>query len=326
MGQWKVVVTPPSFFDSPDASAILQAAGCEVLDRRRAKKYSEAEMAELLVGSDAIIASSEPLTARVMDAAPRLRIIARYGVGYDAVDVEAARARGIAVTTVPGTLEETVADFTLGIMLALLRDIPRLVTETRSGKWERPLSTDAWGKALGIVGTGRIGRAVARRAAAFGMTLLGYDPYPDPAWAAATGLRYTDLPELLASADVVTLHAPATPATHELINARTLAVMKPGAFLVNAARGSLVHEPALYDALTNGRLAGAALDVFAKEPPGADHPLLALPNVLPFPHVASATVEAARRMGVAAAREVVRVLRGEPPLHLVPELRESRPV
>lgn len=322
MSQKKVLVTPASFFESgPAPAAVLTAAGLEILNRARVKKYSEAEIADLLADVDAIIASSEPLTARVMDAAPKLKIIARYGVGYDAVDLQAAKARGIAVTTVPGTLEESVADFTMGILLALLRDLPRLANETRTGKWQRPLTSDAFGKTMGIVGLGRIGRAVAKRAAGFGMNLLAFDPFADQAWAAANGVRVVDLPELLAQSDIVSLHAPSTPETHELINAQTIAMMKPGAMVVNAARGDLVHEPALYDALTSGRLAGAAMDVWAKEPVDPANPLLQLPNVLPFPHVASATVEAANRMGVAAAEEVVRVLSGQPPRFLVPELR-----
>lgn len=321
MPKGKVLVTPASFFEAgPEPAQVLLDAGLEVVDRRRVKKYAEADMVELIAGMDAMVAGSEPMTARVMDASAGLRIIARFGVGYDAIDTAAARQRRIAVTTVPGTLEESVADYALGLMLAVLRGIPQADATTRVGKWERPLSTDAFGKTLGIIGAGRIGRAVARRAAAFGMSILAYDVYPDHPWAAAAGARFVDLPQLLKASDVITLHAPGTPQTYHLINEKTLALMQPSAFLVNTARGTLVDEQALYAALSSGRLAGAALDVFEKEPT-APNPLLGLPNVVVTSHVASATVEAARRMGVLAAQEVVRVLSGETPLHLVPELR-----
>jgi phosphoglycerate dehydrogenase-like enzyme len=274
------------------------------------------ELASLLSNADAMLASTDPMTAEVMDEAPRLKLIARVGVGYDTVDVAAAHQRGVAVTVTPGANEHAVADYALASMLGLLRGVVHNHVATAAGRWDRRPGTDLTGKTVGIVGLGRIGKLVARRLAGFDVRLLAHDVYQDTAFAAQYGVQYLPLDDLLVDADVVTFHVLLTPATTHLLDARRLATMKPNAVIVNTCRGPVIDERALAQALTAGRLAGAALDVFADEPPG-NSPILSAPNVLLSPHIAGITIESARRMAEMAIAEVARSLQGLPPLHPV---------
>jgi D-3-phosphoglycerate dehydrogenase len=204
----------------------------------------------------------------------------------------------------------------MGLLLALARRIPQDVGDTRSGAWKRQVGRELRGKTLGIVGLGQIGKGVARRAAAFGMNLIAHDSAEDAAFATAWGVRYLPLDELFAEADAVSLHAPVLPETRRMVNEERLRRMKPDALLVNTARGELVDEDALVRALEEGRLGGAASDVFLEEPPG-ENPLLSLPNFLPTAHNAGQTEEGLRRMGEITAENALRILRGEEPLHRV---------
>ena len=274
------------------------------------------ELARLLRNADAMLASTDPMTAEVLDQAPKLKLIARVGVGFDTVDVAAASNRGVAVTVTPGANEHAVADYALAGMLGLLRGIVHNHVTTAAGRWDRRPGTDLTGKTVGIVGMGRIGKLVARRLAGFDVRLLAHDVYQDPAFAAQYGVQYSPLDDLLADADIVTFHVLLTPATTHLLNARRLAMMKPTAVVVYTCRGPVIDERALAHALTAGRLAGAALDVFAEEPPG-DSPILSAPNVLLSPHIAGITRESSRRMAEMAVAEVARSLQGLPPLHPV---------
>ncbi len=297
----------------------LRAAGCEITGSPFPRPAAEHELLPLVRDVDAVIASTDSFTRRVFEAAASLRIVARFGVGYDAIDLAAATEHGVWITTTPGTNEQSVADLTLGLILALVRRIVPAVEQTRAGRWERPVGLELSGLTLGLIGFGRIGRQVAARARAFGMQVIVYDVVRDERAAAEMGVRYVALDDLLSQADVVSLHAPATPQTRHLIDARALARMKPEAYLVNTARGELVNEADLAAALRAGRLAGAALDVFAHEPPGPDHPLLALPNVLPTPHMAGITLQSGRRMAAMCVDDVLAVLRGERPPHALNE-------
>jgi D-3-phosphoglycerate dehydrogenase len=313
-GAGRVLITSHTAQLTPgDHLARLREGGCEVISSPYPRPATEEELLPLLAGVDAVLAGTDSFTRRVFEAAPQLKVVARFGVGYDAIDVQAATEHGVWVTTTPGTNEVAVADLTLGLILALARQIVPLASATRRGQWERPLGVELAGTTLGLIGFGRIGRQVARRAAAFGMEVVVYDLVRDEAAASACGARYVELQELLSESDFVSLHAPSTPETHQLINATTLARMKPSAFLVNTARGELVHEGELAQALREGRLAGAALDVFRQEPPDPANPLLALPNVIPTPHVAGLTAESARRMASLAVDNILAVLRGDRP-------------
>jgi D-3-phosphoglycerate dehydrogenase len=317
-----VLVTSHTFRRvSGDHVSRLEAAGCRLLTSPHNRGATEEELLPLVGDVEAVLAGTDAFTRRVFERAPRLRIVSRFGVGYDAIDVPAATDHGVWVTTTPGTNELSVADHTIALLLALARHLVPVANLTRAGQWERAFGRELSGAVLGLIGFGRIGRQVAQRARACGMELLVYDVAPDAAAAAAVGARFAPLDEVLATADVVSLHAPATAGTRRLIDARALALMKPTAYLINTARGDLVDEPALAEALREGRLAGAGLDVFAQEPPDEANPLLALPNVLATPHVAGITEQSAQRMARLAVENILAVLAGRRPPYPVNEPR-----
>ena len=284
------------------------------------------ELKRRLAGCRALMCLlTDRIDAEILDAAPSLRIVANIAVGYDNVDVPAAKARGIVVTNTPDVLTEATADFTWGLILAITRRIPEGERLVRRGEWrgwalDFMLGSDLRGKQLGIIGLGRIGQAVAARAGAFGMRVAFADPHRDRT--APDDQPYTSLPldELLATSDVISLHVPLTPETRHLINRRRLLGLRRRAFLVNTSRGPVIDEEALAWALREGIIAGAALDVYEREP--EIHPdLVGLENVVLAPHLGSATVETRTAMADLAARNVIAVLRGDPPLTPVPGSR-----
>lgn len=266
---------------------------------------------------------TDRIDAGVLDGAPRLRIVANAVVGYEHVDREACRARGITVTNTPDVLTDATADLTFALILSSVRGLPAAERSLRAGDfhgwgfWDY-LGGDLRGRTLGIYGMGRIGQAVARRAAPFGMHVIYHSRARlTPDHEVELGVEWVDFDGLIARSDVLSLHAPLTPETRHAIDADALRRMRPGAFLVNTARGALVDEAALVDALRDGRLAGAGLDVYEREP--QIHPgLLDLPNVTLLPHIGSATRETRTRMAMLAARNVHAVLTGGPPLTPVP--------
>jgi D-3-phosphoglycerate dehydrogenase len=295
----------------------MRAAGCELIANPWGRSPSEEELLARIGDADALISGTEPVTARVLAGAPRLKVIAKHGVGYENIDLEAARARGVPVALAGGAITDSVADMALALMLALARKLPQGDRAVRAGEWPRMVGFELPGKTLGIVGLGQIGRAVCRRAKGFGMRVVAHDAMPDERFARSWGVTLLPLDALLAVSDIVTLHAPATTETHHMIDATALARMKSGAYLVNTARGELVDEAALAGALRSGHLAGAASDVFEHEPPGADHPLLALETFIAAPHSAGQTAEGLRKMGEVTAENALRALRGEEPLFRV---------
>jgi D-3-phosphoglycerate dehydrogenase len=322
----RVLVSAPGFGRTGDAAIrMLRDAGCQVVLHPTDATLTEEALISLVSDADAIIAGVEPLTARVMDAAPRLKVIARRGVGFDTVDVAAATARRIPVAITGGVLSEAVADHTMALVLAVARQVPQLDRLVKAGRWPRIPAVDVWGKTLGIVGFGAIGQAVAKRAAGFSIRLLAYDIAPNQAAAAALGVTLCDLDTLLAESDVVTLHVPLGPPTRGLIGDATLRRMKPTAILINTSRGPVVDEAALRQALRDGRLAGAGLDVFQHEPV-KDLELAGLPNVVATPHVASNTLETLARMERSCAESVLAALKGERPAYVVnPDVYDRRP-
>jgi D-3-phosphoglycerate dehydrogenase / 2-oxoglutarate reductase len=299
----------------------LAAAGVElVMAPRPGQAKTEAELLELLPGCLAAIAMVDDYTARVIEAsAPTLKLIVRSGVGYDSVDVEAATRHGVWVATTPGANHDAVADFAMLQILALARDFVANVNRTRGGGWERVTGLELRDKTLAVIGTGRVGKETAARARGFGMRVVAHDVIEDAAWAAGVGVTYRPLAEALAQADVVTLHTPLLPATRHLLNAATLAGCKRGVLIVNTARGPLIDEHALADALDSGQVGGAALDVFDQEPP-IDRLIVDHPRVLPTAHSAGGTAEASRRAAIMTIEEVLRVARGERPKHPVNDL------
>lgn len=299
----RVLCTPSILFhvDGP-YKKILEGAGLEVVyPPENAKLMDPAVLIENLQGIDAVAASVEPYNAEVLSKST-LRAIARLGVGYDAVDVPAATARNIAVTTTPGTNEHSVAELMLALLLGVYRGFPARDQEVRKGIWRRKSLPRLMGKTLGLVGLGRIGKAIVPRAHGLGLKVIAYDPYPDHEFASANNVRFCTFDELLAEADVVSLHLPWTKTNTDVINAEALAKMKPGSTLINTARGALVDEKALYDALKSGHLYAAGLDVFKQEPLSVDSPLLTLDNVLVAPHMGGLDVESELAMSNLAAQ------------------------
>jgi D-3-phosphoglycerate dehydrogenase len=279
---------------------LLRAAGWNIV--LTTKDTLPAEIAD----ADALIVrSATKVTSELLDKAPRLRVVGRAGVGVDNIDLDEATRRGVLVMSTPGGNAVSVAEHTFALLLALARQVPRLDKAMHEGKWEKSSAagTEVRGKTLGLIGLGRIGGEVAVRAEAFDMKVLGYDPYISEAAALELQVELVPLERLLAESDFVSLHTAVSPATQNLINATTLAQMKKGARLVNAARGELIDEAALADALNSGHLAGAALDVFVEEPPKTQS-LVGLPNVIATPHVAGSTAEAQEEVGTQVAVQV----------------------
>ncbi len=276
---------------------------------------------------------TDKIDARIIEAGERLKVISNYAVGYDNIDVETATRKGIYVTNTPGVLTETTADLAWAILMAIARRVVEADKYVRAGKWvhawgpKMMLGSDVHGKTLGIVGLGRIGSAVARRAKGFNMRVIYYDVFRRENLEKELGLEYRPLEELLKEADYVTLHVPLTKETYHLIGERELSLMKPTAYLINTSRGAVIDQKALYKALKERRIAGAALDVFEKEPIDPNDPLLELDNVVLTPHIGSASVETRKKMAMIAAENLVSVLRGvEPPNLVNPEVREVRPL
>jgi len=276
---------------------------------------------------------TDKIDARIIEAGERLKVISNYAVGYDNIDVEVATKRGIYVTNTPGVLTETTADLAWAILMAIARRVVEADKYVRAGRWvhawgpKMMLGSDVHGKTLGIVGLGRIGSAVARRAKGFNMRVIYYDVFRREDLERELGLEYKPLEELLKEADYVTLHVPLTKETYHLIGERELDLMKPTAYLINTSRGAVIDQKALYKALKERRIAGAALDVFEKEPIDPDDPLLELDNVVLTPHIGSASIETRKKMAMIAAENLVSVLRGvEPPNLVNPEVRRIRPL
>jgi len=291
---------------------ILRDAGFDVVEQAG---LSPDALREALAGCHGlVIRSGTQVTAEALEGAEALQVIGRAGAGVDNVDVQAATRRGIVVMNTPGGNAVSACELTLAMMLALARRVPQACARVKAGEWPHKefKGTELHGKCLGIVGLGRIGSEVARRALAFGMQVVACDPFVTEERARRLEVRLVELPELFATSDFITLHSPKTRDTDRLINADTLATMKDGVFLINCARGGIVDEAALADALRSGKVGGAALDVFATEPPG-DSPLLAFDSVIATPHLGATTREAQTKVAVQIAQQVADYLAGGPP-------------
>ena len=278
-------------------------------------KLAREDLLEAVAGAHAlIIRSGVAADAELLAQAPQLKAIARAGVGVDNVDLAAATARGVTVMNTPGGNTISTAEHTFGLMIALSRHIAPGHQSLAAGRWDRKAFTgiELKGKTLGIIGLGRIGQAIATRAVAFEMTVIAHDPYLPPAVAESINVPLLTLDEVFSSADYLTLHAMVTDETRGMINAESIATMKEGVRIINAARGALIHSADLAAALKSGKVAGAALDVYEQEPPPADHPLIGLPNVLHTPHLAASTSDAQITVAVEAAQLIVDfLLQGE---------------
>lgn len=314
----RLLVTATSYGKhDPGLKALLDERVAEVIYNTTGKPLSSRDLKALLPSIDGYIAGLDEIDAVALSAADRLKVISRYGVGVDNVDLNAARARGIVVTNTPGANTVSVAELAIGLMLALIRRIPTAVESTRRGDWPRLSGVTLEGKTIGLLGFGAIGRQVAVRLAGFQCRVLAHDPAADEAFAAQHDVTLVPRDTLLAESDLLSLHLPLLPETRALVDAAFLERLKPGAYLINTARGEIVDEAALLAALRGGRLAGAALDAFSEEPPSATHPLLALPQVLVTPHMGAHADSAINAMGWLSTRDCLAVLAGEPPSHRV---------
>lgn len=309
-----VLVTPTSF-GRDDVRLIdkLNESVGKVTYNTSGKPLSSAELRALLADVDGFIAGLDLIDAAALEAADQLRVIARYGIGVSNVDLEAARTRGIVVTNTPGANAKSVAELTIALILNLLRPVINAAQDTRQGGWMRTSGRSLEGMTVGLIGLGAIGREVARRLQGFDCLILAYDVRHDADFLARYSVTATSMEDLLARADIVSLHVPVLDSTRQMVNADFLARMKPASYLVNTARGELIDEAALLAALQAGHVRGAALDAFQTEPPGKDHPLLAHPNVIATPHMGAHTDGATAAMGWMALEDCLSVLKGEAP-------------
>ena len=292
-------------------------------------EWMSSESLREIRNAEVLVPLHEFVGEALLEHAPRLKAVSRFGVGYERIDVEACTRRGVYVTHTPGILSHAVAELTLALMLCLSRRMMEADRYVRTkwamdGRTTIPLGNDLQGKTLGIIGLGRIGIEVARRAKAFNMQVIYYDKMRRLEAEENLGVRYVSLKHLLETSDFVSLHVPLTPETRHLIGERELRMMKKTAYLINTSRGAVVDEKALCRALREGWIAGAGLDVFYEEPVPLDNPLLKMENVVLTPHMATHTVETRQLMVAAVTEDIRRVLSGKPPLNLVPEQREKR--
>jgi len=312
---YKVLITPLEQVGKfSNVFFILEKEGCKVIKSPYPHPVREKDLLKIIQGIDAIITGNDEVTAGVIQAADKLKVISKYGAGVDNIDVEAATKKKIVVTYAPN--QNAVADLTVGLILCLARQICEANILVKTGKWKRPfVGVEVWQKTLGVIGAGRIGQAVIKRVKGFEMKVLVYDICKDEKIAEELKFEYTSLERLLKEADFVTIHVPLNDKTKNLIGEKEIRLMKPSAYLINTARGGILDEEALYLALKEKRLAGAALDVHVKEPPSNDNPLLQLDNVIVTPHMGADTQETLKNMDLVAAENVLRVLKGKTPLY-----------
>ncbi len=305
----KVLVADPI---SEEAIDLMRKEGLEVDVKT---DISHDELVKIIPEYDALIVRSRTkVTKDVIEAGKKLKIIGRAGVGVDNIDLKTATERGIVVVNAPGGNTISAAELTLGLLFAVARKIPQADKSVKEGKWERKkfMGVELRGKTIGIIGLGRIGYEVAKRVRALEMNILAYDPYVSEERAKSVGAKLVSLEELLRNSDFITIHVPKTKETENLISEREFEMMKDGVYIINAARGGIVNEKALYEAIVKGKVAGAALDVYEKEPPDPNNPLLKLDNVVTTPHIGASTKEAQLSVGMIIAEEFINFAKGLP--------------
>ncbi len=306
--KYKILITSTSFFKAgPIPLQQLKEFHCGIIENPYGRPLKEDELIPLLVDVDGVIAGLDEFGEKVLKSSNRLKVISRYGVGIDNIDMEAAKRLGIFVINTPDVNTQAVADLTFGLILSVSRKIPQSHQSTKEGRWERLIGRGVYKKSLGIIGLGRIGKAVAKRAKGFEMEIIAYDVLRDESFAETLGIKFLPIDDLLREADFVTLHCGLNPQTKGLIGPRELGLMKETAYLINTARGELVDERALYEALKEGKIAGAGLDVYEKEPP-LGNSLLSLENVVTTGHIAAYTDEAIKEMALASVKNLLSAL------------------
>lgn len=304
----KILTSPSSFGQvGNEPVELLLQNGYEVINNPYGRKLTEDEVIELAADCIGIVAGVEPLTARVMDALPKLKCISRVGIGMDSVDLKYAAEKGIIVTNTPDGPTRAVAELTLAMTLSLLRKIPQAHADLKNKVWKKQVGNLFLNKVVGVVGLGRIGKLVSQLFRGIGNPVIGYDPYADAAWATDNGVELVDFDTLLTKADIVTIHVPGNEDGSAVIGAKEIDLMKTGAFLVNISRGGIVDEDALYNALAANKLTGAAIDVFSSEPYSG--PLCDLDNVVLTPHLGSYAEEGKLLMEIDAVKNLINALK-----------------
>jgi D-3-phosphoglycerate dehydrogenase len=323
MATYKALISLPSTFQPLLASArnILESHDFEVIERWLDTGIPKPELLRLVSDIHGFIVGLDIIDEEVLAAAPKLRVLSKHGIGTDNINIPAATRRGIVVANTPGTNSSAVADLAIGLMICIARKVLRSNATVRKGQLVPLLGPELEGKTLGIIGVGNIGKKVARRALAFGMRVIGNDLIENAAFAAETGVRYVSKDEIFRASHFITLHTPLTPETRDMIGKQEILRMRDGAYLINTARGGVVDEDAVAQALIEGKLAGAAFDAFAIEPPALNCALFKAPNVLLTTHMGGSTPEAIQRAGDLAAWNIVNVLQGKRPVNtLNPEI------
>lgn len=313
---YKILVATRSFGSTSSRPwDVLKQADCEIVKADMSQKMTEEHLIELLQSVDGAIIGVVPMTANVLEQSPNLKVVSMHGVGVDHIDLAAAAQKGIVIANCLGANDQSVADLTIGLMIAIARDLPSVDRAVREGGWGAHAGNELWSKTLGLIGLGRIGRGVAKRALGFDMKVFAYDPYVR-AGDVEQGISLVSFEEVVQNSDYVSLHAALSEETRHMIGALQLQAMKPTAYLINTSRGALVDEDALHAALSKKQIAGAALDVYEVEPP-KDSPLLQLENVVVTTHIGAHTRESIERVGVMAAENVLQTLQGGQPHYRV---------
>ncbi len=314
---FKVLITPRSFEKVKDRfEEIFRKEEIEVIINPLGRVLTEEEMKELVKDLDGLIVGIDPVTSEVLKNANKLKVISKYGVGVDNIDLEESKRRNIVVTNTPGVNSNAVAELTVGLIINVLRKINLSDKKTREGNWNRFIGNELSEKTLGVIGTGSIGKRVVELLRGFNLRVLCFDKYPDYEWASREKIFYVTLQELLEKSDVITIHVPLTNETYHMISERELNMLKRNAVIINTSRGGIIDEEALYKFLKEGRILGAGLDVFENEPP-INSPLLKLDNVVVTSHIGAHTEEAVINMARIAVENLVLALKGKEPLYRV---------
>jgi D-3-phosphoglycerate dehydrogenase len=308
----KVLVTPTSFKPEKGGSALalLRSFCTDIIFNPKEKPLTEDELIPLLSGCAGFIAGLDDITRKVIESSSELKVISRYGVGVDNVDLQAAREKGVLVCNTPGANANAVADLTFGLLLCLARKIPMLDRKTREGQWLRSTGFELYGKTIGIIGLGAVGKAVAKRAAGFSMRIMAFDPFINMEYANANGIIAAAFDEVISESDFISLHLPLEEKTRNILGEKTMKAMKKSAIIINTARGGLIDENAAFELLKSGHLGGLGLDAFETEPP-LSSPLFSLDNVVVTPHTGAHTGEATSAMAEMSVKNLIDALSGK---------------
>ena len=314
----KVLVTATNYSTYCSAAkALLEENGVEVIENPYGRPMTRDELLTVVGDIDGVVVGVDTWNEKIFAHAPKLRAMARFGVGVDNIDLAAAKAHGIQVTNAKGMNSNPVAELTVGLILSTLRNVPAFNASIREGKWDRFMGRDLAGMTVGLLGFGDIAQRVAKKLSGFDVSICAYDLYPNLEKARELNVEMISMEETLHRADVVCMHLPSLPSTHHIMDAQTFGMMKDGSYFINTARGALVDETALAQALRSGKLTAAAIDVFDQEPVRRDDPLFALPNLFATPHTAAATYDTYHNVGLATARQLLDVFAGKKPNNLL---------